>query len=117
MSIRTVATVPHPAGLDISSSALAAADVAGDSFPNAGGHAKLIAENSSGGTLHITVDSPRADNFGFSGNALDVTLTVAAGKTMIFGPFPANRHNDNNERVQLAYPDGVTGLKIKLVAM
>jgi hypothetical protein len=116
MAILTVGSVPHPAGLDLSDDQYAAATLAGDSFPNSGS-TYLFAKNSSGGALDIVADSPRPDNFGFSGNALDVTMSVPAGKTRVFGPFPENRHNDNNNRVQLTYPGGVTGLTVKVVAM
>jgi hypothetical protein len=116
MSLRSPSSVPHPGGLRIESGQLSAADVSGDSFPNTG-RTYVIYENSSGGSLDASVDAPAVDNFGFSGNALDVTLTIPAGQTKLFGPFPENRHNDANRRVQVTYPGGVTGLKIAVLAL
>jgi hypothetical protein len=100
-------------GLTIHSGAMAAATLAGDSFPNSG-RTYVVFENTSGGPLGVNFDSPAVDNFGFSGNALDVLKSVPAGEKRIFGPFSQGRHNDSNERVQMTYPDGVTGLKVKV---
>lgn len=97
-----------------------ACNVGGDSIPN-NGAVKLLFKNTSGGALHVTLDSPAVDNFGVSGSALDVTFTVPAGAgnagamPFITPDMSTRRFNDVNNRVQLTYPDGITGLSVAAV--
>lgn len=87
---------------------------AGDSFNN-NGYEKLVIKNPTGADIDVTADAPGVDNFGFSGNALDKTITVPAGAThFLWGPFQTARHNDGNGRVQLTYT--ATGLQIAVLS-
>ncbi len=99
-------------GLELQSAALTAANAGGDSFPN-NGHVGLLVENTSGGSLSVVAAAPNPDNFGVVAAAHDRTMTVAAGKTILFPPFSESQFNDSNGRVQLTYPGGVTGLKVR----
>jgi hypothetical protein len=92
-----------------------AAAVGGDSFVNTG-YQRIRAVNVSGGPLTINVDTPNPDNFGVVNNALDETINVPAGQTIDAGPFDPARHNDANNRTQLTYPGGVTGLTIAVTS-
>ncbi len=100
-----------PTGLNIN---LGAPTVGGDSFPN-GGTQKIVARNTSGGSLSILVDAPGQSNFGIVNDVHDRTVTIPAAATVIAGPFETVRHNDTNGRVQLTYPGGITGLTIAIL--
>ena len=100
----------------------AAAAGAGDSVINSG-RVELRIRNASGAPKNVTIEGPGVDNFGIShATAFDLTVSIpaAAGgipgeKTM--GPFPANRFNDAQGRVQIAYPGGETDLSVAAVAV
>jgi len=90
-----------------------AATAGGDSFDNTGNQQFMIA-NGGGGAVTVTFDAPNADNFGVTDNAHDVAVSVGAGATRWFGPFPTNRFNDANGRVQVAY-SGVTSVTVAVM--
>lgn len=98
---------PSLAGLNLTMSAAAGG---GDSFEN-NGHVLIRINNGSGGAITVTADAPKPDNFGLTDNSHDVALVIPAGESRIWGPFPVNRFNDANGRVQLTY-SGVTTLTI-----
>jgi hypothetical protein len=85
----------------------------GDSFDNNG---KQIVEfvNGSGAPITVTFDAPNPDNFQIIDNSHDVAVAIAAGGRRIFGPFPINRFNDVNGRVQMTY-SGVTSLTFAVI--
>lgn len=99
----------------------AAAANGGDSFPN-GGTVRVRARNASAGAKGVNVEGQGVDNFGIShATAFDMLVSIPAAAGGIpgektFGPFPTNRFNDVNNRVQLAYPDGEADLSIAVVA-
>lgn len=98
---------PSLTGLNLTMNAAAGG---GDSFDNNGSVLVRI-NNGSGGAITITADGPKADNFGITGDSHDLGISVPAGENRIWGPFPTNRFNDANGRVQLTY-SGVTTLTI-----
>lgn len=110
MAVLTPSSVGN--GLRVDSAQLTAANVGGDSFPN-NGHVALLVENTSGGSLSVVADAPNPDNFGVVDASHDRTMTVPAGQTILFPTFSESRFNDANQRVQLTYPGGVTGLKVR----
>jgi hypothetical protein len=96
------------------------AAAAGDSYQNSG-YAKVRVRNTTAGAKRVNVEGQGVDNFGLSGNFsdLEVSIPAAAGgipgeKTM--GPFPQNRFNDANGRVQLTYPDNETGMSVAITS-
>jgi hypothetical protein len=109
MAQLSVSTINPATGLVVST--LGACNAGGDSFPNSG-RTFLAVKNGSGGALTVLLDNPNPDNFGYTGTALDQTLSVAAGETRIFGPFLPARFNDANGLVQMTYPGGVTSLTL-----
>jgi hypothetical protein len=78
---------------------LAAADAAGDTFPN-DGKTYFEVKNGSAGAVTITANSVQACNFGFDH---DVAVSIAAGGAVRLGPFPTNRFNDTNGEVSVTY--------------
>lgn len=80
-----------------------AASAGGDSIPG-DGRTRLLVQNPTGAPITITVDAPNPDNFGITDNSHDVAaVSIPAGAFRLFGPFPAERFNDANQRVQLTY--------------
>jgi hypothetical protein len=110
MAELSVQTIDRIAGTVVSMSAAAGG---GDSFKNTGATYMRIA-NGSGGAITITADCPNPDNFGVTGAALDLAISVAAGATKVWGPFDPKRFNDANGLVQLTY-SGVTSLTVAAV--
>lgn len=94
---------PSLTGLNLTMNAAAGG---GDSFEN-NGNVLLRVNNGSGAPITVTADGPRPDSFGITDNSHDLALTIPAGENRIWGPFPTNRFNDANGRVQLAW-SGVT---------
>lgn len=110
MAILTVAAVSR-AGVD---AAGAAADVAGDSFPNTGAEFLLV-KNGDAAPINVTLDIKAT----LDGAAVtDPVVAVAAGATMLIGPFPRGIYNDANGRVSVGYSavTTVTVKALKLVA-
>ena len=101
------AVVTVVGGIDQS---LAAAAAGGDHFTN-DGRKIFIVDNTSGGALTVTFDSPNADNFGVINAAHDIVQSVPAGETHYFGPFNKGRFNDGSGFVQVTY-SSETGLNI-----
>lgn len=101
---------PSTAGLNPTFNAAAGG---GDSFDNNG---KQLVEfvNGSGGSLTVTFDAPNADNYGIIDNVHDVAVAIPAAGRRVFGPFPTNRFNDVNGRVQMTY-SGVTSLTFAVI--
>lgn len=109
MAILIVAAVSR-AGAD---TAGAAADVAGDSFPNAG-QEFLLVKNGSAAPINVTLDIKAS----LDGAAVvDPVVAVPAGGERIIGPFPPGIYNDVNRRVSVAYSAaaGVTVKALRLV--
>jgi hypothetical protein len=108
MAILTVTPVTR-AGIDIAG---AAADVAGDSFPNTG-HEYLVVKNGSGAPITVTLDIKQT----VDGQAVtDPTVTIAAGASKIIGPFPTGIYNDTNGRAGVTYSAVTTVNVIALAA-
>jgi len=82
----------------------------GDSFDN-DGRTVFIVKNASGGSITVTFNSLVQSNYGTD---VDPVLTVAAGATLIAGPFDPVRYNDANGRVGVTY-SGVTSLTVQAV--
>lgn len=87
-----------------------AADVAGDEFLNSG---RVVLYVKNGDTLEktVTVDSQTPCNQGFDH---DVVVTVPASEERIIGPFPKNRFDDANGKVQVSYSD-VTSVTVAVI--
>lgn len=96
-----------PSGLVVS---LAAADVAGDEFANAG-KTYLDVHNASGGSITVTIVGQKVCNQGF---LHDGGGSVADGVTKRFGPFPVDRFNDADNLVQVTY-SAVTSVTVAAV--
>lgn len=81
-----------------------AANAGGDTVPN-NGRTLLVIENGSGGAITVTVDSPQACSHGVEH---DQDIVVAAGATVVAGPFDPKRFGST---LALTY-SGVTSLTI-----
>lgn len=108
-----ILAVVSPSLAGVSGAGVAAAG-GGDSFPNDGYTAVLVA-NGSGAPITVTVDAAGPGGTGpdaaIAFNA-DITVSVPAGGSRLIGPFTDRRRwNDVNGRVNLTY-SGVTSLTI-----
>lgn len=74
----------------------AAADVAGDTFPNAG-REYLVVKNSSASPITVTLDVTMTVD---GQTVVDPTVSVPAGGERIIGPWPTGIYNDANGRVK-----------------
>ena len=96
---------------------LAAASAGGDSFQNSG--IEMFHVKNAHATLArtVTFDSPNQCNFGLAAHAAhDAAIVVPALSERIIGPFPANRFNDVNDRVQVTYSDAAADLTVGVVS-
>ena len=106
MAVLTVSTTDRTIANPFSTKLVAAAG-GGDSFPNTGAELAVM-KNGSGAPITLTcviqatVDGEPVTNR---------TLTLAAGETYIFGPFPTTTYNDANGRMNFTY-SGVTSLTV-----
>lgn len=92
--------------------AMAACAAGGDSFTN-GGKTFLLVNNADAAPHDLTLNSQKACDQGFDH---DINVSVPAGEERLIGPFPANRFNDVNDKVQISYPGGdVTSLTIAAI--
>ena len=89
-----------------------AAAAAGDEFDNAAGTSGLQIFNNSAGALRVQFVEQRACNFGGLEVHASRIVTVAAGATMRIPRFQIWRYNNASNRVEMIYPDGVTGLGV-----
>lgn len=106
MAVLTVSNV-NRTGLDLAS-ALVAADVAGDSFPNTGVE-YIVFKNTNAATRVITmVLQATAD--GQAGTSKTYTIAATTGYA-ILGPFPTSIYNDTNNRMNFTY-SAVTNLTV-----
>jgi len=91
--------------------------VGGDEFVNTGEELVII-NNGSGGALTVTFaktsDAEIIDPVVGKVTKANVATAVAAGKTVVFGPFPIGGFNDADSKVQITY-SGVTSLTIDVV--
>lgn len=86
-------------GLDLDAT-LAAAAAAGDSFNNDGKTIFIVKNANVSTDRTVTIDSVTNCNQGFDHNGGG---TATQNKITIFGPFPINRFNDVNGKVQVTY--------------
>lgn len=99
----------------------AAAAAGGDSFPNSG-YVRVRVRNTTAGAKGVNFEGQGTDNFGItSATAFDELVSIPAAVGGIpgektIGPFPQNRFNDANGRVQMAYPNDETGMSVAVVA-
>ena len=106
MATLSVVVAGRP-GVDVTGVAAAGG---GDAFANTG-HEMLVITNGDASSHSVTA------HFQKSPDGLTVTdraVAVAAGKTMIIGPFPTDLYNDTNNLVQLSYT-AVTSVKVAVV--
>jgi len=75
-----------------------AADASGDTVKHRDGVAILV-RNGSGSAVTVTVVTPGTDQYGSA--RPDPTLSVAAGATAVFGPFPADLADPADKTVKL----------------
>lgn len=87
-----------------------AASATGDSFPN-DGRTVLLVKNGDTVAHTVTIISAKTCNQGFQHN---LTVSVAAGATMMIGPFPVERFNNEQGQVQVNY-DAVTSVTVAAV--
>lgn len=107
MAVLTVAQIVKTGTLY----SLTAAAGGGDSFQNSGKEFIAVL-NGSGGAITVTVAAQRGcADFGVTNAAHDIVVSVAAGATRLIGPFPTDKFNDSNGRVQITY-SGVTSLTV-----
>jgi|SRR5262245_5769783 len=117
MAVISVQQIPM-AGAEVTFSA---ASAGGDSFPNSG-YVRARVRNTTAGAKNVTFEGPGVDNFGVShATAFDMTVSIPAAVAGVpgektIGPFPQNRFNDANSRVQVTYPDTEAGMSIAAVA-
>lgn len=79
--------------------AFVAASAGGDEFAN-DGKTYLEVQNTSAGAINVTINSQKVCDQGVDH---DQVVAVAAGARRIIGPFPTDRWNDSNGRVQVTY--------------
>jgi hypothetical protein len=99
MAILTVQKIV-PGGLE--PAALAAAAGGGDSFQNTGNEFVEI-NNGDVSDKTVTVEAQQNCNFGVDSNDHNHAVVVTAGERRLIGPFPTDKYNDANGRVQLTY--------------
>jgi hypothetical protein len=85
----------------------------GDVFPN-DGKTFIYVLNGAGENVEITVNSQTACNFGTDHDA--VVAAIIDGEIRLIGPFPKDRFNDANGRVQVV-SDVVTGTDIAIISL
>lgn len=86
---------------------LVAADVGGDEFANDGQMAFVITNGDASPHTVTFVTQQTVDDEAVA----DKAVVVAAGDTMIIGPFPTSVYNDANSKVQATY-DAVTSVTV-----
>lgn len=95
----------------------AAVTPGGDSFPNTGVEWIEVENAHATDPRTVTIDSPGTCSFNLAANAAhDDAVVVAALTTKRIGPFPVQRFNDANSRVQITYSDSGGDLSIAVVA-
>jgi len=92
-------------GVDVTTFESAAAG--GDEFVN-DGSTFLAVNNASGGSINVTINSQVNCDQGFDHNQV---VAVAAGKLILMGPYPMERWNDPDDKVQVSY-SAVTSLTV-----
>jgi hypothetical protein len=96
----TTRAAQHPA---IAGAVLAAnAAASGDKFTN-DGKSLLVITNGDGSSHTCTLDDPNTPVPPGSAANNDAVLTVAAGATKAFGPFPTSRFNDADGNVAMTW--------------
>lgn len=103
--------VPSNAGVQVT---LASVGASGDKFDNHG-REMVIFQNGDASSATVTVTAAAADNFGIVSTAHDITQTVAAGDTFVFGPFDVARFNDSNGQVKVTSSNTNSAVKIGVV--
>lgn len=88
---------------------------AADSFANDGRTLlKIIGPSSA--SVTVVADSPTACNFGATAAPVhDTSFVVPTGQSMVCGPFPPERYNDTNGRVQLTATGTLTAAKYSVI--
>lgn len=85
----------------------------GDVFPN-NGRVFIYVLNGAGETIEITVNSQTPCNFGTDHDA--IIASILNTEIRLIGPFPKDRFNDANGRVQVV-SDVVTGTDIAIISL
>ena len=98
------ALVPQDVSSDGAVVSLAALDAGGNSFPNFGNEAFIVA-NGGGSPITVTIASPQECS---QGSTHPKVITVAAGTEQTIGLFNMNRYNDSDGNVQITYSDVTT---------
>lgn len=88
--------------------ALAAADEDGDRFLNRDGRTFFMVTNGDDEAVVLTFDSRSRCN---EGHEHDVEVSIAAGKTVVLGPFNPEQFSDGDDMVNVSY-GGVTTLTV-----
>jgi len=91
----------------------AAADVAGDAFPN-DGRTFLHYKNTNAAARNVTVDSVRPCDQGTDHNQIQ-NVPATTGDKML-GPFPPARFNQTSGNVNVTY-DAVTNLTVAAIRL
>ena len=82
----------------------------GDEFVNSGRHYISVINAHAADPRTVTINSQINCNQGVDH---DVAITITAGQDeKIFGPFPKNRFNDADGKVQITYSDSAADLTI-----
>jgi len=84
----------------------------GNSFLNTTGRIIMRIKNTDTSDHTVHIASPTPCNQGYTH---DIDATVTAGTEVSFGPFSVARFNDENNMVNVTYPDGGTGLQIAVI--
>lgn len=105
-------TVQHSSGTSGLTPTFSAATSTGDSYANTG-RETLQVKNAGAGSLTVTITAQNPCN---QGTLHTVTFTVAAGATMLLGPFGFQFYNDASGNVQITYPGGVTSLTVAVTS-
>lgn len=100
---------PNLTGLNVT---LVAANAGGDSFPNNG---SIVFRVTVTGAVTLTFPAQKPCSFGVSNVAHDAVVAIAAAGSRDIGPFPTERFNDVNGRVQVTYTTA-TGVTVAAVS-
>ena len=92
--------------------AFTAAAAGGDEFVNSGKHFIAVINAHASDPRTVTVNSQQECNQGFD-HDIAVVITAAQDEK-VFGPFPKDRFNDSDGKVQITYSDSGADLTIAI---
>ena len=113
MATLPVATAVTSVGLDVTAPATAAA--LSQTFANNPG-TFIVVKNGGGATIVATIVTPQTVSDGSASplSVADRTVSIAAGKTFLIGPFPSAQYNDGNNEITVNF-DIITSVLLQVL--